>query len=68
MLAVNRNVGIKLGIENYLVLDNGTRIQNPKYFDRSMNKIRRLDRELKRKRAVLIGRRQGLDWQGPMNT
>lgn len=48
--AVNRNVGIKLGIENYLVLDNGTRIPNPKYFDRSMNKISRLDKELKRKK------------------
>lgn len=47
--AVNRNVGIKLGLDNYLVLDNGIRIPNPKHLDRSMKKIKRLSRELNRK-------------------
>ena len=43
------NVGIDLGIKEFAITDNGTKIGNPKYLSRSLKKLARLQRELSRK-------------------
>jgi len=42
-------IGIDLGIKSFAVTSNGEAIQNPKYLQKSLNKLARLQRELSRK-------------------
>lgn len=46
----NKAVGIDLGIKTFATLSNGIKINNPKYLKQSLNKIRRLQRSLSRKK------------------
>ena len=42
-------IGIDLGIKSFAVTSDGESISNPKYFQKSLNKLARLQRELSRK-------------------
>ena len=43
-------VGIDLGIKEYAIMSNGKIVENPKYFIKSQNKLKILQRELSRKK------------------
>lgn len=43
------NVGIDLGIKEFAILSNGEHIDNPKYLKQSLDKLKKLQRELSRK-------------------
>ena len=43
------SVGIDLGIKDFIVLSDGTKISNPKYYECSMRKLKRLQQGLSRK-------------------
>lgn len=45
----NKNVGIDLGIVDFAVLSDGTRIENQRFYERSEKKLAKLQRELSRK-------------------
>lgn len=45
----NRNVGIDLGIKEYVITSDGVKIKNPKYLSKSLEKLAKLQRELSRK-------------------
>jgi putative transposase len=45
----NNTLGIDLGIKDFLVLSNGTKIPNPKFLEKSEKKIAKRNRELSRK-------------------
>ena len=45
----NTNIGIDLGIKNFAVFSDGFEIPNPKFFEKSQQKITKLHKELMRK-------------------
>lgn len=44
-----KNIGIDLGIADFAILSDGTKIKNPRYYERSEKKLAKLQRELSRK-------------------
>lgn len=44
-----KNVGIDLGLKHFTITSEGLKINNPKYFVKSQNKLAKLQRELSRK-------------------
>ena len=44
-----KSVGIDVGITNFAIYSDGTKISNPKFYEKSENKIAKLQRELERK-------------------
>lgn len=45
----NNNVGIDLGIADFAILSDGTKIENPRFYEKSEKKLAKLQRELSRK-------------------
>lgn len=45
----NENIGIDLGIVNFAILSDGTKIENPRFYEKSEKKLAELQRELSRK-------------------
>jgi putative transposase len=43
------SVGIDLGIKDFAILSNGTKFANPKYYEKSQRKLRRLQQRLSKK-------------------
>lgn len=62
----NKAVGVDLGIKTFATLSNGIKIQNPKYLNKAIKKLKRLQRSVsrkvkgsnKRKKAVKLLARQ----------
>lgn len=46
---INKNVGIDLGIVDFAILSDGNKIENPRFYEKSENKLAKLQRELSRK-------------------
>lgn len=46
----NTSVGIDLGIKDFAILSNGEKIQNPKYLSKSEKKLKRLQRQVSKKK------------------
>lgn len=46
----NKAVGVDLGIKTFATLSDGTEIQNPKYLKKALNKLKRLQRSVSRKK------------------
>lgn len=47
--STNEQIGLDLGLKNYCITSNGDKYHNPAYFQKSLNKLARLQRELSRK-------------------
>lgn len=45
----NQNIGIDLGLVDFAILSNGTKIENPRFYEKSEDKLAKLQRELSRK-------------------
>ena len=45
----NKNVGIDLGIYDFAILSDGSKIENPQFYEKSEKKLAKLQRELSRK-------------------
>ncbi len=45
----NQNIGIDLGICDFAIFSDGTKIENPRFYEKSERKLARLQRELSRK-------------------
>lgn len=45
----NKNIGIDLGIVDFAILSDGTKIENPRFYEKSEQKLAKLQRELSRK-------------------
>lgn len=45
----NQNIGIDLGIVNFAILSNGDKIPNNRFYEKQLNKLARLHKELSRK-------------------
>lgn len=45
----NQNIGIDLGICNFAIFSDGTKIENPRFYEKSEKKLAKLQRELSRK-------------------
>lgn len=45
----NENVGVDLGIVDFAILSNGSKIENPRYYEKSEKKLAKLQKELSRK-------------------
>lgn len=45
----NKNVGIDLGLADFAILSDGTKIENPQFYEQSEKKLAKLQRELSRK-------------------
>lgn len=45
----NQNIGIDLGLVDFAILSDGTKIENPRFFEKSEKKLPKLQRELSRK-------------------
>lgn len=45
----NNNIGIDLGIKNFAIFSNGVKIDNPKFYEKSEDKLVTLQRKLSRK-------------------
>lgn len=45
----NKNVGIDLGLADFVILSDGIKIENPQFYEQSEKKLARLQRELSRK-------------------
>lgn len=45
----NKNIGLDLGISDFIILSDGRKIENYRFFERSENKLAKLQRELSRK-------------------
>lgn len=45
----NKNVGIDLGIVDFAIFSDGTKIENPRFYEKSEKKLAKLQRELSRK-------------------
>ena len=45
----NRNIGLDLGLVDFAILSDGTKIDNPQFFEKSEQKLAKLQRELSRK-------------------
>ena len=49
LLKTNRVVGIDVGVRCFLTDSDGRQIENPKYYEKTLNRIRKLQKELSRK-------------------
>ena len=47
--STNKNVGLDLGIKNFAITSDEISIENPKYLQKSLNKLAILQRKLSRK-------------------
>ena len=45
----NKNVGVDLGLADFAILSDGTKIENPRFYEKSEKKLAKLQRELSRK-------------------
>ena len=45
----NQNIGLDLGLVDFAILSDGTKIKNPRFFEKSEQKLAKLQRELSRK-------------------
>lgn len=45
----NKNIGIDLGLVNFAIFSDGTKIDNPSFYEKSEKKLKKLQRELSRK-------------------
>jgi len=45
----NQNVGIDLGLKDYLILNNGEKVNNPKFFIHAQKKLAKMQRKLSKK-------------------
>ena len=45
----NQNIGLDLGLVDFVILSDGTKIENPRFFEKSEQKLAKLQRELSRK-------------------
>lgn len=45
----NQNIGIDLGLVDFAIMSDGTKIENPRFYEKSEKKLARLQRELSRK-------------------
>lgn len=45
----NQNIGLDLGLADFAILSDGTKIENPRFFEKSEQKLAKLQRELSRK-------------------
>lgn len=45
----NKNIGLDLGICDFAILSDGSRIENPRFYEKSEEKLAKLQRELSRK-------------------
>lgn len=45
----NNNIGIDLGLVDFAIFSDGTKIENPRFYEKSEKKLARLQRELSRK-------------------
>lgn len=45
----NKNIGLDLGIVDFVILSNGMKIENPRFYEKSEEKLAKLQRELSRK-------------------
>lgn len=45
----NQNIGIDLGIADFAIFSDGTKIKNPRFYEKSEKKLAKLQRELSRK-------------------
>ena len=45
----NQNIGLDLGLVDFAVLSDGTKIENPRFYEKSEQKLAKLQRELSRK-------------------
>lgn len=45
----NKNIGIDLRIADFAIFSNGTKIENPRFYEKSEKKLAKLQRELSRK-------------------
>ena len=45
----NQNIGVDLGLVDFAILSDGTKIENPRFFEKSEQKLVKLQRELSRK-------------------
>ena len=45
----NQNIGLDLGLVDFAILSDGTKIENPRFFEKSEQKLAKLQRELSRK-------------------
>lgn len=45
----NQNIGLDLGLVDFAILSDGTKIDNPQFFEKSEQKLAKLQRELSRK-------------------
>ena len=52
----DNNIGIDVGIESFVVLSNGERIENPKFLIKSENKLTKLQRRLSRRKKGSVNR------------
>ena len=45
----NQNIGIDLGLVDFTIMSDGTKIENPRFYEKSEQKLAKLQRELSRK-------------------
>lgn len=45
----NQNIGIDLGLVDFAIMSDGTKIENPRFYEKSEQKLAKLQRELSRK-------------------
>ncbi|TDW24862.1 putative transposase [Breznakia blatticola] len=48
----NSSIGVDMGIHHYVVLSDGTKIENPKYLKKDMQRLQKLQRKLSRKAEI----------------
>lgn len=56
----NKAVGVDLGIKTFATLSDGTEIQNPKYLKKALNKLKRLQRSVSRKKKGSNSRKKAV--------
>lgn len=63
----NNQIGIDVGIENFLTLSDGTQIKNPRFFEVLQKKIRVAQRRISRRRKGSTGRRKAIMQLGKLH-
>ena len=56
----NKAVGVDLGIKTFATLSDGTEIQNPKYLNKALKKLKRLQRSVSRKKKGSNSRKKAV--------
>lgn len=56
--APGQHIGIDIGVMNFAVLSDGTRVENPKHLTRSLKKLSRLQKSLSRKKKGSANRKK----------